>query len=87
MFTTPRLRPSTVAAQFNAAGGECQAVCRKIQAECASRRQPFFDEAFWYGKREVLYPKGAPADCTVVEPTKARRATELYPNPPRLGRW
>ena len=53
-----------------------------IQQACMKADKPFFDEKFWYGHRHTMYPKGAPADCTVTEPRKAMRVSELYPNAP-----
>eukprot|EP00667_Euglena_gracilis_P002937 EG_transcript_2942 len=70
---------STVAAQFNIAAAECQVICKKIQAECEKQKAAFFDESFWYGQRSTMYPKGAPEDCTVTEPKRVMRASELYP--------
>ena len=54
-------------------------ICDRIVAMCESQRKPFFDRDFWYGDRSTMYPKGTPSDCTVTEPRRAVRATELYP--------
>lgn len=70
---------STVAAQFNLAAIACQQACKKILKQCEAEQKPFFDDTFWYGSRRAMYPKGAPEDCTVTEPKKVMRATELYP--------
>ena len=73
---------STVAGQFNYAANKCVAACKKLVAECERDGKPFFDEHFWYGKRNSMYPKGCPSDCTVTEPLKAMRSSELYPGAP-----
>eukprot|EP01001_Neometanema_parovale_P002396 NODE_1293_length_1793_cov_176.809581_g1228_i0.p1 GENE.NODE_1293_length_1793_cov_176.809581_g1228_i0~~NODE_1293_length_1793_cov_176.809581_g1228_i0.p1 ORF type:complete len:596 (+),score=166.07 NODE_1293_length_1793_cov_176.809581_g1228_i0:65-1789(+) len=84
-ITNPSMRrdySTTVAAQFNYAVDQCKKVCEEIVAKCESNQQPFFDESFWFGKRDTMYPKGVPSDCTVTEPTEAMRASELYRNAP-----
>lgn len=73
---------TTIAAQFNYAAAQCKTVCEAIQKKCVQENTPFFDEKFWYGERNAMYPKGAPADCTVTEPVEAMRQTELYPGAP-----
>eukprot|EP00670_Eutreptiella_braarudii_P009301 CAMPEP_0174306774 /NCGR_PEP_ID=MMETSP0810-20121108/678_1 /TAXON_ID=73025 ORGANISM="Eutreptiella gymnastica-like, Strain CCMP1594" /NCGR_SAMPLE_ID=MMETSP0810 /ASSEMBLY_ACC=CAM_ASM_000659 /LENGTH=775 /DNA_ID=CAMNT_0015413607 /DNA_START=39 /DNA_END=2366 /DNA_ORIENTATION=- len=76
----------TVAAAMNSAALECKDICDRIVAMCESQRKPFFDRDFWYGDRSTMYPKGTPSDCTVTEPRRAVRATELYPKAPLFVR-
>mmetsp|Transcript_69318 Transcript_69318/g.122390 ORF Transcript_69318/g.122390 Transcript_69318/m.122390 type:complete len:798 (+) Transcript_69318:50-2443(+) len=73
---------STVAGQFNYGAAKCIQECKAIQEACKSSGKPFFDEAFWFGKRDSMYPKGVPSDCTVTEPKKAMRAKDMYPGAP-----
>lgn len=37
-----------------------------IQQDCIKNGKPFFDEKFWFGSRNTMYPKGTPPDCTVT---------------------
>jgi hypothetical protein len=73
---------TTIAARFNFVANNCQAQCKLIQQDCIKNGKPFFDEKFWFGSRNTMYPKGTPPDCTVTEPTMAMRAPELYPGAP-----
>jgi hypothetical protein len=70
---------STVAGQFNYGAQKCIKQCKAIQAECRRNGTPFYDQDFWFGSRDTMYPKGVPSDCTVTEPKKTMRAKDLYP--------
>eukprot|EP01012_Entosiphon_sulcatum_P061434 TRINITY_DN86_c0_g1_i2.p1 TRINITY_DN86_c0_g1~~TRINITY_DN86_c0_g1_i2.p1 ORF type:complete len:736 (-),score=118.98 TRINITY_DN86_c0_g1_i2:139-2346(-) len=76
---------TTVAAQFNYAAAQCKAKCDEIIAECEKQQRPFFDEKFWFGLRNSMYPKGTPSDCTVTEPSMAARMAELFPGAPLIS--
>lgn len=64
---------------FNKAAAECKAAVDAIIKECQAKKTKFFDTSFYFDKRDVLYPEGSPADCTVGEPKGAKRLTDLFP--------
>ena len=76
---------STVGMQLEVAARACQAQVRKIVTLCESSQCQFIDKTFYYSERRNLYPNGSPEDCTVTEPNKVKRLSELYPDAPLFG--
>lgn len=79
---TRKPHATTVEARYNYTAERCRGHCKKIEALCEQQKKPFFNNEFWFGKRNTMYPKGAPADCTVTEPKEVMRLFDLFKGAP-----
>lgn len=70
---------STYGQQWEQAYGDCKAAVQRIIDEARRKKLKYFDDSFYFDKRDNMYPDGAPADCTVAEPKQCVRLQEMFP--------
>lgn len=80
-----RNEATTVGALYQEAANDCKKAVKAIVDECYAKDKRFFDESFYYDKRDNLYPDGTPPDCTVAEPKGTARLSDLFPGAPLLS--
>ena len=78
LFSERLSASATCGESFRAAVAECSAATSAIISQCRSKSTKFFDESFYFDKRENLFPSGTPDDCTVAEPRICERLSVLY---------
>jgi len=73
---------ATIGKQFDDAKNECLGAFNKIVELAKAQHVKFFDADFYFDQRVNLYPEGSPTDCTVAEPERCMRLSDMYPNVP-----